>query len=560
MIRILRAFTWMRWRVFLNSLERTGARDTLERLSLAVDQLGPIIAALLLVPSLIGMSGLSGYAGYALATSPSGALTFQILRFLAVAATAMSVVGPILLPGRDSTNPVRLLLLPIPRATLYVAQAAGALAEPWTLVLLPIAICLPVGLAVGGNVAAAAIAVVAAVTFIIVLLGLSTLTSSVVQIVLRDRRRGEMIALAFVLLLPLVGMLTSSFDPGRSRRRDHAQPTPVTAPSVASRVGTRVFAASPSERFIAATRAAVAGQTSASLSAWLVLAATAGLLHGAAFLAFSRILAFPGSVTRRRTSGRQAAPGWRLPWLSAGANAVATAQIRLTMRTPRGRSTLLSPLMVCVAFAVIGSRGSGQVPFIPTSGLSFALLGVLASILTALPLVTNQFAIDGAGLTLELLSPLSDDDLLTGKAVGNALLSAVPALLIMSAALLLYPGGDLALWICIPLGMAAVWLLVAPAAAVLSALFPKVVDLNSIGNRSNAHGVANLAGMAITAVSTLPPIGLGLLATRVLDRPGLAPLLLIGWVVVAFGVNRLAARPVRALLARRRENLALVVG
>src|SRR5215212_448435 len=119
----------MRWRVFLNSLERTSARDTLERLSLAVDQLGPIIAGLLLVPSLIGMSLLSGYAGYALATTPSGALTFQILRFLAAAATGLSIIGPILLPGRDRTNPVRLLLLPIPRATLYLAQAASALAE-----------------------------------------------------------------------------------------------------------------------------------------------------------------------------------------------------------------------------------------------------------------------------------------------------------------------------------------------------------------------------------------------------------------------------------------------
>ena len=59
----------MRWRVLLNSLERTGARDTLERLSLAVEQLGPIIAAVLLVPSLLAMSALSGFAGYALARS-----------------------------------------------------------------------------------------------------------------------------------------------------------------------------------------------------------------------------------------------------------------------------------------------------------------------------------------------------------------------------------------------------------------------------------------------------------------------------------------------------------
>ena len=33
MLRIFRAFVWMRWRVFINSLERTAARDTLERFS-----------------------------------------------------------------------------------------------------------------------------------------------------------------------------------------------------------------------------------------------------------------------------------------------------------------------------------------------------------------------------------------------------------------------------------------------------------------------------------------------------------------------------------------------
>ena len=32
MTRVFRAFLWMRWRIFVNSLERTGARDTLEEL------------------------------------------------------------------------------------------------------------------------------------------------------------------------------------------------------------------------------------------------------------------------------------------------------------------------------------------------------------------------------------------------------------------------------------------------------------------------------------------------------------------------------------------------
>ena len=551
----------MRWRVLLNSLERTGARDTLERLSLAVDQLGPIIAAILLVPSMLGMSLLSGYAGYALATTPGGAPTFQVLRYLAMAATGMSIIGPIVLPGMDRTNPVRLLLLPIPRPTLYLALAAGALAEPWTLLLLPIAICLPAGLAVGGNVAAAAMALIAGVTFVIVLLGLSTLTSSIVQIVLRDRRRGELIALAFILLLPLAGMLTSSFNPGPSRRHRTGQSAPAAATSsLSSQVSRLVLAASPSEQFVAATQAAVARRTGPSLAAWLALVATGAFLHGAAFVAFVRILAFPGSVARRRFSGRQAGAGWRLPLLSPGASAVAAAHIRLTMRSPRGRSTLLSPLMLCIALGVIAARGGGRVPLMPTTGLGFALLGALTSIMTALPLVTNQFAIDGAGLTLELLSPLSEDDILNGKAVGAGLLSAIPALIAMSAAMLLYPGGSIALWISVPLGMACVWLLVAPVAAGLACVFPKVVDLNSIGNRSNAHGVANLAGLAITAVSTLPPVGIALIATSLLERPALAPPLLLGWLAVAFGINRLLARPVRALLARRRENLALVVG
>ena len=37
MLRILRAFAWLRWRMLINSLERTGARDMLERFSIAIE-------------------------------------------------------------------------------------------------------------------------------------------------------------------------------------------------------------------------------------------------------------------------------------------------------------------------------------------------------------------------------------------------------------------------------------------------------------------------------------------------------------------------------------------
>src|SRR6476659_9677059 len=141
MFRILRAFAWMRWRALINAFERTGGRDTLERFSIAIDKIGPIVAAVLLVPSMIGVSALSAVGGYILAAEP-GYLPVAgvILRAFALALSGLAIVGPIFLPVMERTNPVRLMLLPIPRATLYVAQVSGALADPWTVIALPLVI------------------------------------------------------------------------------------------------------------------------------------------------------------------------------------------------------------------------------------------------------------------------------------------------------------------------------------------------------------------------------------------------------------------------------------
>ena len=149
MLRTLRAFAWMRWRVFVNALEHTGGRDMLERLSGAVEQIGPVIALILLVPSAIVLAGAGGYAGYWLAAGEP-VMTFEAVRIVLLAACGFAVVGPMLMPSMEPTAVVRLLLLPIPRGTLYAAQAAGALSEPWILVALPVVLTLPVGLAAGG--------------------------------------------------------------------------------------------------------------------------------------------------------------------------------------------------------------------------------------------------------------------------------------------------------------------------------------------------------------------------------------------------------------------------
>jgi hypothetical protein len=565
-LRILRAFAWMRWRVLLNSLERTGARDRLERFALAIEQIGPIIALVLLVPTLLVISALASYAGYIVATRAQISPIVQIfLRGLTLGVSGLAIIGPILLPLMERANPVRLLLLPIPRSTLYLSQASGALADPWTMIAVPIALFLPLGLSAGGAIQAAAISLLGGLLFLLALAGLSMLTSCVIQLVVRDRRRGELVALAFILFIPLVGMLTSFADRNVSRRHRHqtgsAPIERAAGPGVLETVTRGAFALTPSERYVSATRAAAAGRLPESASALLVLSTTVVLVHGFAFWLFERLLAFPGSVGPRRTATKRGTAARRIPWLSAGAGAVAMAQIRLTLRTPRGRSTLLSPLLAfCVFALLLFRRGDEAFGILPESGVGLAAFGAAISLMATLPLAMNQFAIDGAGLTLELLSPLSDEQLLDGKAIASGVIGGVPALVCLLLSLLLFPGGSVAHWISVPIAMSAVYCLLSPIAAAASVVFPRVVEMNSVGRGSNAHGLAGLIGVFSVILSGLPPIGLALATNGWFQRPELTPIVLLAWCGLTLGINRLLFRPVRALLARRRENLSLVTG
>ena len=67
MLQTLRAFAWLRWRTFVNSLERTGSRDMLERFSVAIERLGPVLAGIMLIPSALALAVIGAASGYALA-------------------------------------------------------------------------------------------------------------------------------------------------------------------------------------------------------------------------------------------------------------------------------------------------------------------------------------------------------------------------------------------------------------------------------------------------------------------------------------------------------------
>src|SRR4051812_549897 len=169
MTGIFRAFVWMRFRVLINSLERTGARDTLERFSVATEKLGPIIALVLLIPSSLALFVLGITTGFALAQTTS-VITLLIVRYFLLFVLFLTLLGPIILPLRDTGSLVRSLLLPIPRFDLFLAQMSGGLADPWILLVIPVLVLgVPIGLAVGLKFVAAAIALVAALAFLLFL-------------------------------------------------------------------------------------------------------------------------------------------------------------------------------------------------------------------------------------------------------------------------------------------------------------------------------------------------------------------------------------------------------
>lgn len=564
MLRILRAFAWMRWRIFVNSIEKTGARDALERFSVAIEHIAPIILALVMVPSALALAGLAGYAGYQLAAGAGGSIAVQIVRFVLLGATAVAIVAQVIVPAANRTNPVRFLLLPIPRRTLYVAQAAGTLADPWIMVLVPMVFAVPIGLAIGGGYVAALAALGAGILVLLAIMALAALTTTLIHLLLRDRRRGELVTLLFVLVLPLISIIPAALDSdddGEAGQERAERPRKPPLPPWAMAAGASTLRVAPSELYTSTVTHAAAGRTARAAVPALALVASAAALHGIGLMLFARLLGSPASTGARRTASNVELWERVLPGLTPGASAVALAHVRLALRTPRGRTILFTPPVMLVFFGLLSLK-TGDTSVLPFARMGGGLgLGAFASaiaLLSVLPLALNQFAVDGAGLTRSLLSPLSTRQLLAGKAVGNGLIGVPAALLCVALAGAVFRGGSAPAWLNLVLSIVASYILVSPVAAVFSAILPRSVDMNSIGNASNAHGIAGLVGLAAFALAALPCIALVLIASRLLERPELGPVFLLGWCGVCFVAARLLMIPVERIFDRRRENLALL--
>jgi hypothetical protein len=557
LVRYLRALVWLRWRMMMRSLARGRRRDLLERFSIALETIAPIVAIIMIVPAGLGLGLLGFVAGYWVG-QPAGTTVGGIVQFMLLFACGFAVFSPLVFPASaQASGQLRLLLLPIPRGVLYAVQTLGVLADPWIAIIIPLFIGVPIGLAVAGRFSAAFIAIGGGLLMIVLILGLAMLSTAVLQLLLRNRRRGERAMVAAMLAIVATSMLPSFILPSLEERRERRR---AGSDAQMARFASAVAIALPPGYYMRAARTAAAGRLAAA-SGWtaaLALAATA--LHLAGWLTYNRLLETPATSGMRQTQDRARSVMRRLPGLSAGASAVAWAFVRLVLRTPRGKMALFGSILTVPFFSVMLLR-PGEVPFLfaaVSPGVSLAMIGLGITLLSLSPIALNQFASDGAGLTLECLSPITERDVLVGKAAGGAMVLALPALFVMTVAVILSPSVSPWLWIALGLGGISAYMLMVPMNAVLSAILPRKVNLASIGRDSNAHQGANLLGLIGLLVAAAPAGAAASVGIFWLDSFRAAALLVAAWTAVAFGIAWLAMRPVARLVAARKENLLFV--
>ena len=567
MLRFLRAWAWLRWRVKVNAIERSDRADRIQRFTRATEVLGPVMLAVMMVPTALFALALGAAAGFSMGSgAPAGGAStlwatilqpsMHVLRIALVAATVLTIVGPVVLPsGRGIASLPRLLLLPISRGALFCSELVGGLVEPWMMMTALAAISLTLGALAAGSLSAALAAVVAGTLLLLTLAGLGACLGALLHVLMGNRRRGEWVVVVALTGFSLLGTLPALMTGGRDEtgtrdsdvesRLERALETPANGP----------LALLPSELYVAAVARSAGAIPGSPVLPLAGLAAAAALALGAGWAVWRRAIDL-GGLSAGRTRAREV-QGNRAGWMRTPATGLAFTFVQHVLRTARGRAVVLPSIVMTLVFAaLVAFRGGLDLGAVSIrSGFAVAVFGVAAAFMSPVQLWMNQFAIDRAGLTMLCLQPLSSADILRGKMAGAALLVGSIATLPFVLGLMIGAPFPAAYWVVLAIGAVAAFAVLAPMAALLSIFFPKHVDLTSIGQRSNAHPVAGLLGALAIGLAAAPAVGAALVGVRLMDSPPAAVGLAAAWLLIALLLHWLLSKVAVNAFDRRREAL-----
>ncbi len=569
-LRLVKAMVWLQWRMLVNGLRGARHRGSLERFSRWSQAVLPAIATALLIPASMIFAAGGAFAGWKLAGSPGseGAAAF-LLTMAFLAPLAWFLLRPVALAGEAGVERGELLrLLPIPISFLRRLELFRAMLDPIFLLFAAAALAVPLGALVAGRPGVTLLAVVSAVLLLGFFVCFSAVLTLGMQVLLRNRRRGEAVTLVIFLVLSVGGILPQVFVHEHRGRGAARAPLPSPLPPPPGRLPAVPEAALafeipvalrylPSGLYGVGLAEGSAGRGGGAALNLGALALLAGLAYAAAAALHKRLLETPETSGRRaaRAPMRVRTPRW--PGLSPTASAAAAAHLRSVLRTVRGKLLLIGPAVTTVLFAIVFTRGGGPAAFMGRP-VAIAALAVFLGLANLSSVTCNQLAADGGALVLEFLQPLGERDLLLGKLAGSTVLFACSLLFALVPVGLIFPSTPPALLLAVLAGGLAAHFVLAPVNALLSALFPKSVDLGRLGQAGKPHSTAAMLSFFAQGFAMLPAAACIAVGWLVLKSLAIAALLTTLWALAAW-VLAVAALPLAArAVGNRRENLALV--
>jgi hypothetical protein len=385
-----------------------------------------------------------------------------------------------------------LLVMPIPRQALHVAEVAANLADPWQVLVGAGLIAFAAGLFSGGALGAAVVALAAAGLVMAVMASLAAALSFLVAWLFRSRRRGELFTLVFVMGISAVSLVPAFFADeleGSSRGKGRSGPSRAFSVEEFDRslpAWTRLL---PSEAYGQAVNAAVDRQPGRAGIGLVILLGNAALLFAISSAVHARVIQSLEGDHRRRRNREITISAPRLPLIGSAASAVAWAQYRTALRSVRGRLIVLLPgpmlaVMTMIFRQLPGEEGEWAAT---ASEHGYVLLsaGVIFCFYSLQAFSMNMFGSDRSGLTLQLLAPISDRQLAWGKVYGCGLILGASVLVALGACLAVSPSGSPYYWLAVLLAGLAMYLSLSPIALWLSALFPMASDLSKTGSGGN---------------------------------------------------------------------------
>ena len=562
-LRALRAIVWLRWRLLKNSLQST-RRDSIEQVSRALALIVPLLIIALTAGTFISVSIVGFVSGSMMADGRLGPAPALLVVRLLVGLMAFTILSlAVISPNQSSLSRYkRLLLLPIHRRVLHLIEVVASLADPWVAVVGAGLTTLGIGVIAGGRPMAGLAALVAGWLTLAVIVCGSSLAGFLVAWLMRDRRRGEMFTLVFVLsisVLSIVPALFSSSLDSEQRPREGRPGQSINVQDLDRRlpVWTHYL---PSELHGRTIRMALENDSAATAAGLAALAGQAFLLFVASAAIHRRMLdSLEGDQSRRRK--KTVSFGFpRLPLLTPSASAIAWTMMRTAFRTVRGRLTIILPGPL-LAILTAGFKNIPDENWARHAGdYGFVLFGVMIffSFYAMQALTMNMFGSDRAGLTMQLLAPVTNRQLAWGKIAGLAIVLSTGVTLSFIAAVLVSRPGPPAYWVAVLLGGVATFILIAPFAVWMSALFPVASDLSKTGAGGNPHPLPMFAGIFVTAILAAPTVLILALSYFWLKSSLAAAGLATMWLVIACAIGIPLVNLASRTIGYRRENLAIV--